>query len=342
MPEPSNFAKRDISKMKAQLLIAFGGPENFRLTEVPKPVVQDGTLLIRLAATSVNSLDIKIREGGIAAAPKLPGILGSDIAGTVEEVGQGVIGFSRGDEVYGCAGGIKGFGGTLAEYIVADAKLIALKPKILSFREAAALPLVSITAWEGLERAKTSSSDHVLVHGGTGGVGHIALQLARVIGARIATTVAENEDSEIAQTLGADETINYHEENVDQYVDRLTAGRGFDVVFDTIGGKNLELSLAAAASSGRISTTNGRTTLDLSEAHSKGLSFHVIFMMLPLLENRGRERHGRILRDIATLVDGGKLRPLLDAGQFALETAPDAHRRLQSGKAKGKVVIDLL
>jgi NADPH2:quinone reductase len=112
-------------------------------------------------------------------------------------------------------------------------------------------------------------------------------------------------------------------------------------VFDTIGGKNLELSLAAAASNGRISTTNGRTTLDLSEAHSKGLSLHVIFMMLPLHENRGREGHGKILRDIARLVDDGKLRPLLDEGQFTLETAPDAHRRLQSGKAKGKIVIDI-
>ena len=328
--------------MKAQLLTAFGGPENFRLTEVPKPVVEDGTLLIHLRATSVNSLDIKIREGGLSVAPALPGILGSDLAGTVEEVGRGVIGFAQGDEVYGCAGGIKGFGGTLAEYIVADARLVALKPKSLSMREAAALPLVSITAWQGLERAKIAPSDHVLVHGGTGGVGHVALQLAKAIGAQIATTVGENEDSEIARSLGANEIINYRQEKVSQYVDRLTAGRGFDVVFDTIGGKNLELSLAAAASNGRISTTNGRTTLDLSEAHSKGLSLHVIFMMLPLLENRGREEHGKILRDIARLVDDGKLRPLLDKGQFTLDTAPDAHRRLQSGKARGKVVIDLL
>jgi NADPH:quinone reductase len=327
--------------MKAQLLTAFGGPENFRLSEVPTPAVQDGTLLIRLAATSVNSLDIKIREGGISVAPELPGILGSDIAGIVEEVGTGVIGFAPGDEVYGCAGGIKGFGGTLAEYIVADARLIAPKPKTLSMLETAALPLVSITAWQGLERAKTSASDHVLVHGATGGVGHVALQLAKVIGSRIATTVATNDDSEIARRLGADEIINYREEKVDEYVDRLTAGRGFDVVFDTIGGKNLELSLAAAGSNGRISTTNGRTTLDLSEAHSKGLSFHVIFMMLPLIEDRGREGHGKILRDVARLVDGGKLRPLLDAEQFTLRTAADAHRRLQSGKATGKIVIDL-
>jgi NADPH:quinone reductase len=153
--------------------------------------------------------------------------------------------------------------------------------------------------------------------------------------------VGANEDSEIARSLGADEIINYREERVSQYVDRLTAGCGFDIVFDTIGGKNLELCLAAAATNGRISTTNGRTTLDLSEAHSKGLSLHVIFMMLPLLENRGREGHGKILRDISKLVDDGKLRPLLDEGQITLETAPDAHRRLESGKARGKIVIDI-
>jgi NADPH2:quinone reductase len=195
--------------MKAQLLIAFGGPENFQLTEVSKPIVQDGTLLIRLAATSVNSLDIKIREGGLSIAPALPTILGSDIAGTVEEIGDGVIGFAPGDEVYGCAGGVKGFGGSLAEYLVTDAKLIAPKPKTLSMHEAAALPLESITAWQGLERAKTCSSDHVLVHGATGGVGHVGLQLARAIGARIGTTVGANEDAEIARSLGADEVINY-------------------------------------------------------------------------------------------------------------------------------------
>jgi NADPH2:quinone reductase len=161
-------------------------------------------------------------------------------------------------------------------------------------REAALLPLVSITAWQGLERARTSPSDHVLIHGGTGGVGHVALQLARAIGARIARTIDATEDTELVRSLGAHDAINFHEEKVGQYIDRLTAGRGFDVVFDTVGAKNLELSLAAATSEGRISTTTARTTLDLTEAHSKGLSLHVIFMMLPLLEDRGQEGHGRI------------------------------------------------
>ena len=123
--------------MRALVLTAFGGPENFALEEIPKPGVRRGTLLIRSAATSVNSIDIKIREGALTIAPPLPAVLGSDIAGTVEEVGEGVSEFSAGEEVYGCAGGMAGLGGTLAEYIVADAKLMAPKPKRLSMRESA-------------------------------------------------------------------------------------------------------------------------------------------------------------------------------------------------------------
>lgn len=149
--------------MKALVVTAFGGPENFMLKEIPTPAVQRGTLLIELPATSVNSIDIKIREGALAIAPPLPAVLGSDIAGTVVEVGEGVLGLSAGDEVYGCAGGVKRLGGTLAEYIVADARLMALKPRTLSMHEAAALPLVSITAVQALEKAAPSFTDHALV-----------------------------------------------------------------------------------------------------------------------------------------------------------------------------------
>ena len=149
--------------MRALVLKAFGGPENFAVQEIPKPAVRSGTLLIRLAATSVNSIDIRIREGALTIAPPLPAVLGSDIAGTVEEVGDGVSEFSVGEEVYGCAGGVKGLGGTLAEYIVADAKLMAPKPKRLSMRESAALPLVCISAVQALERIAPSFTDYVLV-----------------------------------------------------------------------------------------------------------------------------------------------------------------------------------
>jgi NADPH2:quinone reductase len=321
--------------MRAQILKAFGGPANFVLTDIPTPGIEPGKLLIRLAATSVNQIDIKIR-GGLPIGPDLPAVLGADVAGVVEAVGDGVIGFTQGDEVYGCAGGVKGQGGTMAEYILADARLIAPKPRSLSMREAAALPLVAITAWDALERSMVSSSDHVLIHGG---VGHVAIQLAKTLSARIATTVPSVETAALAKSLGADETINFHEETVSAYVERWTAGRGFDVVVDTIGGDNLPNS--ALAHEGRIATTNSRTTQDLGSLHAKAASLHVVFMLLPMLRGPSRDRHGRILRSIEQMADGGKLRPLIDDSHFTLETAPDAHRRLESGKAQGKVVIDI-
>lgn len=327
--------------MRAQILKAYGGPENFALAEIPKPAIEPGKVLIRLAATSVNQIDIKIR-GGLPIGPALPAVLGADVAGVVEEVGDGVIGFAVGDEVYGCAGGVRGQGGTLAEYILADARLIAPKPRSLSMREAAALPLVAITAWDALERSMVRSGDYVLIHGGVGGVGHVAVQLARTMGARIATTVPSAEAAALARTLGAHEAINFREETVEAYTSRLTAGRGFDVVVDTIGGDNLPNSFAALAYDGRIATTNARTTQDLGPLHAKGASLHVIFMLLPMLRGPGRDRHGRILRSLAEMADTGKLKPLLDDSHYTLETVPDAHRRLESGKAQGKVVIDIM
>jgi NADPH2:quinone reductase len=327
--------------MRAQVLTAFGGPENFRLEDVPKPEVRAGTVLVRLFATSVNQIDTKIRTG-LPIGPDLPAVLGADVAGIVESVGEGVVDFASGDEVYGCAGGVKGQGGTLAEYIVADARLLAPKPSNLSMREAAALPLVSITAWDGLERAMTSRSDHVLVHGGIGGVGHVAIQLAKAMGARVSTTISTDDASRIALSLGADETINYLEEDVDRYVSRLTAGKGFEVVFDTIGASNLPNSFRAAADAGRVITTNGRSTQDLSVLHAKALSLYVVFMLLPMLTGRGLERHGVILRKIGSLVTSGKLTPLIDKRIFTLKSAPEAHRWIESGNAQGKVVIDIL
>jgi NADPH2:quinone reductase len=326
--------------MRTLILKAYGGPENFFLTTTETPRIEPGKLLIRVAATSVNQIDIKIRRG-LPIGPTLPAVLGADVAGTVEEVGTGVTGFAIGDEVYGCAGGVKGQGGALAEYMLADARLIAHKPKSLSMREAAALPLVAITAVDALERSRVIEADHILIHGGVGGVGHIAVQLARARGARVATTIASDEAAELARSLGADETINFHEETVEAYTARLTAGAGFDVIFDTVGGENLPKSFAALASEGRIATTNSRTTQDLGPLHAKAASLHVVFMLLPMLNGAGRERHGRILRDITELADAGKLRPLLDAKRFTLETAADAHRRLESGEAHGKVVIDI-
>ena len=176
--------------MKAMLINAYGEDAVFETATVDTPEVKAGHVLIKIAASSVNTVDTMIRKMGkeLPLSPDTPAILGMDFAGTIEEVGEGVQDYSVGDEVYGCAGGLADLAGTLAEYIVADSKLIALKAKNLSMREAAALPLVAITAYEGLVRAGIKQGQIVLVHGGSGGVGHVALQLAKDFGAEVYST----------------------------------------------------------------------------------------------------------------------------------------------------------
>nr|WP_165915999.1 zinc-dependent alcohol dehydrogenase family protein [Aminobacter aminovorans] len=325
--------------MRAMVVGAFGGPENFNLAELATPRPGPGEVLVRLQAASVNPVDVRILRG-LPIGPVLPAVLGADLAGTVEAIGEGVSDLAPGDLVYGCAGGVKGLGGTFADYIAADARLLAPKPRNLSMLEAAALPLVSITAWNCMTRAAVGASDHVLVHGGCGGVGHIAIQLAKARGARVAATVSSMEKAALARELGADDTILYLRETVSDYVGRLTGGHGFDVVIDTVGGECLDRSLQAAAPHGRVVATAARSTHDLSPMHAKALSLHVVFMLIPLLSGIGREQHGRILVELAGLVESGKVRPLLDPGHFTLDMLPDAFRRLESGQAVGKVVID--
>ena len=198
--------------MKAQLLHSYGEKPDFHLAEIPLPALKPGHVLVRVAATSVNPIDIKIRKMRPVFAPALPAILGMDVAGTVESVGQGVTDFKPGDEVFGCAGGLTDMPGALAQFTLADARLLALKPANLTMVEAAALPLVGITAWDALfDRARIQAGQSALIHAGTGGVGHVAVQLAKSRGARVATTVSSAGKAELAKSLGADEIINYRE-----------------------------------------------------------------------------------------------------------------------------------
>lgn len=326
--------------MRAQLLMEFGGPEKLEMADVPAPVAEPGQLLVKIHAAALNPVDAKIR-GGLPVGPEMPAILGCDLAGVVKAVGEDVTGFTPGDAVYGCAGGVKGHGGTLAEYIAADARLLAPKPESLSFREAAALPLVAITAWEAMDKLGIGAGDHVLILGGTGGVGHVAVQLAKARGATVTATVSSDEAARITRDLGADQTVNHREDKIEDYVARLTGGAGFDAVFDTVGGANLENSFLTAAIGGRVATINARAMVDLGNMHGKALSLHVVFMLLPMLRGPGREAHGQILRQVAALADAGKLRPLIDAHSFALEQAGKAHALLDSGKMRGKIVIDI-
>ena len=327
--------------MKAMVIKAYGEDANFEATEVPKPEVKDGHVLVKIAASSVNTVDTMIRKMGkeLPLSPATPAILGMDFAGTVEKVGAGVSSYSVGDEVYGCAGGLADLPGTLAEYIAADSNLIAHKPKTLSMREAAALPLVAITAYEGLVRAGINEDQKVLVHGGSGGVGHVAVQLARHFGADVFSTGGGEKQLALIEQLGAT-GINYKTESVEQYVARHTGGSGFDVVFDSVGGANMAKSFEAAALNGHVASTVAMVELDLSMAHFKGLSLHVVFMLIPMLHNFKREAHAAILTKLAQIVDAGHLKPIVDDTQFSLDDAGEAHARLESRQAMGKVVID--
>lgn len=327
--------------MKAMLVNAYGEHAVFEAAEIAKPQLRAGHVLVNIAASSVNTVDTMIRTMGKALplSPDTPALLGMDFAGTIEAVGEGVDGFAVGDAVYGCAGGLADLPGTLAEYIVADSALIAHKPKRLTLREAAALPLVAITAYEGLTRAGIQPGQKVLVHGGSGGVGHVALQLARHFGAEVYSTGGGDRQLALIERLGAT-PIHYKTETVARYVAKHTQGAGFDVVFDSVGGANMLNSFEAAALNGQVASTVALCELDLSMAHFKGLSLHVVFMLIPMLHGFKRADHARILGAVADIVDAGALTPVLDEQRYTLEMAGQAHARLESGQAVGKVVID--
>lgn len=327
--------------MQTQVITSFGDTSVFQLREVSRPKLKPGYVLIRVLATSVNPLDIKLRSGKIAdIVADFPAVLHGDVAGILEDVAPDVTSFAIGDEVYGCAGGVKGEDGALAEYMLADQKLIARKPASLSMAEAAALPLVSITAWEALfEKIKLNQNKNILIHGGLGGVGHIAIQLAKWAGAEVYTTVSSSEKGKLAKSLGANAIINYHDESPMSYVKRLTNDQGFAVVFDTVGGKNIDHSISAVANYGEVVTIVANSTHDLSALYFKSATLHTVMMLLPLLHNKDRQRHGNILKQISNLVDQGKLKPLIYPEQFSFDEVANAHALVESGKIFGKVVI---
>lgn len=328
--------------MHAQIIRQFGSPDVFEPAEMKRPAVLPGHVLIRVAATSVNPIDTKIRSGAVPnVAPKLPAILHGDVAGVVEKTGKGVDSFQVGDEVFACAGGFTNtHGGALADYLLVRADLVAPKPRTLSFQEAAALPLVSITAWEAVfERGRIQEGQKVLVHAGTGGVGHIALQLAKLTGATVHTTISTNQKATLAKNLGADHTIDYRQSKVSDYVEKYTGGEGFDVVIDTVGGTNIDRSLEAVKTGGAVVTIAARSTHDLSIMHNKGLTLHAVFMILPFLTGKGLHHHGKILKQISQWANEGKIKPLLDEKTYSFAQVAEAHQRLESGQAIGKVTL---
>lgn len=327
--------------MRAYVVESFGKAGRVK-TDVPMQQPQAHELLIEVHASGVNPVDTKI-AGGLfeTAAPALPAVIGMDVAGVVVGIGEAVNGYAMGDEVYGCVGGLKGRPGTLADYVVADARLVAPKPASLSMREAAALPLVCITAWEGLiDRAKIRQGDKVLIHSGAGGVGHVAVQIAKAHGADVYTTVSTPEKQRIAQAFGVT-AIPYRDVSVADYVAQFTGGKGFDVVYDTVGGQVFEESAAATKLDGKLITCAGWGMHNLTDVLGRSLDLIGIFMALTLLSGKRLERHGEILQDMKPFIEAGQLRPLLDPRRFTLDEVAQAHEHLLSGQAIGKIVVDI-
>ncbi|AFK72303.1 quinone oxidoreductase [Pseudomonas putida SJTE-1] len=310
---------------------------------IARPVPGKGQVLVRIHAAGVNPLDTKIAIGaGAHARQELPAVLGLDLAGTVVELGEAVAGFTPGQEVFGMAGGIAGAQGTLAEYIAVDARLIASKPHALGMREAAALPLVFITAWEGLvDHANVRSGQRVLIHGGAGGVGQVAVQLAKARGAEVyATGSAGNLD--FIRALGAT-AIDYQTQRVEAYVEQYTAGEGFDIVYDTVGGSTLDASFKAVKPyTGHVLSCLGWGQHSLAPLSFKSATYSGVFTLAPLLTGKGREHHGSILREAAVLANAGQLAIRVDPQQFALDEVNDAFRQVAEGRGRGKTVIQLV
>jgi NADPH2:quinone reductase len=319
--------------MKAAVLTRFGGPDAFELRDVTVPDVGSRQVRVRVHATAVNPLDYQIRRGDYADYVPLPAIIGHDISGVIEELGSDVREFAVGDEVY-YTPKIFGDAGSYAEQHVADVELVGRKPRNLTHLEAASLTLAGGTVWEAfVQRAQLKVGETILIHGGAGGVGTLAIQVAKAIGARVITTALAR-DHDFVRSLGADEAIDFTAEDYVEAVARLTEGEGVNVIFDTIGGDTLTRSPLALADAGRVvSLVDISKPQNLVEAWGKNAAYHFVFTR----QNRGK------LDALTSLVERGLVKPVIGA-TLPLSRMADAHELLENGSARGlrgKVVIDV-
>ncbi len=337
--------------MKAIAISEFGAPEVLTLRDVPDPQIQaPDEVKIQLRAASVNPIDTKLRQRGTFFPDQLPAILGCDGAGVIVETGTAVQRLKVGDEVYFCYGGLGHRGGCYAEYTVVPERVVALKPKSLSFVEAAALPLAVITAWEALgDRGGVpplnilTNAQTVLIHAGAGGVGHLAIQLARRAGASVATTISSPAKAEFVQRLGAALAINYTTTPWVEAVLEWTGGVGVDVALDTVGGSTFSETFRAVRPYGTLATLlEPSADTPWKVARQRNLLVQFTLMLTPqllgLTPALDHQRH--ILEQVAMLVDRGELQPVVDK-TFPLGAAADAHHYLSQRRVQGKVVLVL-
>jgi len=322
-----------------------GGPEVLTLTERAVPALSSPTgLLVRLKAAGVNPVDTKLRARGVLVPDGLPAVLGCDGAGVVEAVGERGSRFKPGDPVWFCHGGLGGPEGNYAEYALVDENIAQPKPSSLDFVHAAAAPLVLITAWEALyERADLAKGKRVLIHAGAGGVGHVAIQLARLAGARVCTTVSSPRKAELVRTLGAECVINYREEDLVAAVMDWTEGKGVDVALDTVGPKVFAQTVPAMAYSGDLVTIlQPGPDQDWKEFRNRNLCLGFEWMLAPMLYEQpaARAHQGEILRRCARWIDTGELR-IQVSETFPLEQAAATHNRIEEGHSQGKLVLTM-
>ncbi len=331
--------------MKAFMIERYGDKSRGRITEAPEPRVHADDVLVRVHAASVNPLDFKIRDGALKTILpyRLPLILGNDLAGVVVEVGSNVTRFVVGDEVY--ARPDKDRIGTFAELIAVHQNDLAHKPTTLTMAEAASLPLVALTSWQALvEKAQVRPGQKVLIHAGSGGVGTIALQLARQLGAHVAAT-ASAANADLLKELGADVVVDYRTQDFEEVLDR------YDVVLDTLGGETLEKSLRVLEPGGRVISIAGPPDADFARELGANLVLRQAMNALSLRTRRHAKRQGVTysflfmkasgdqLREITRRIDAGEIRPVVDRA-FPFDQTREAMEYAELGRAKaGKVVV---
>jgi NADPH2:quinone reductase len=329
--------------MRAILMTAVGGPE-VKVADLPEPeIAAEHDVRVRLRAAGVNPVDTKLRAGGTIGGT-LPAVLGWDGAGVVENTGPAVSRVRPGDEVYFCDGGFGPTPGAYQEVKIVDERYLARKPERLSFAEAAA-PLVTITAWKVLHgRARVSVGQSVLVQAGAGGVGHMSVQLARLAGARVATTVSPGRKTELAASLGAELCIDYTHEDVGEKLRGWVGTDGADVVHDTVGGKRFTACFSLTRPYGDLVSNVESPWEEAAIAAMHDRNLRVSFTWMPAPSVFGwpgqRERQREILEQAARYFDAGDLRVEVGA-TFPLEQAADAHRAVEAGSVLGKTVLTM-
>ncbi|HEY9725589.1 MAG TPA: zinc-dependent alcohol dehydrogenase family protein [Chroococcales cyanobacterium] len=331
--------------MKAVVMTQAGAPDVLQLQDVPDPKIdKDTEILVRLRAAGINPIDTKLRSRGTFYPDEMPAILGCDGAGVVEAVGSGVQRFKVGDEVYFCAGGLGKSGtGNYAEFAVVEEQMVAYKPASLSFAEAAAAPLVLITAWESLyDRGRLEAGQRVLIQAGAGGVGHIAIQLAKLKGAQVCTTVGSQDKARLVRQLGVDLPILYKQTDVVKAVLDWTGGEGVDLAFDTVGGKTFFDTVPAVRVYGDLVTIlePDPSQGNLKTARSRNLRISLELMLTPLLQElvTAQQHQAEILKQCAAWIDRGKLKIHLSE-TYPLKDAAAAHKALETGSTTGKIAL---